>query len=176
MTRSSWRCVCSCVPALISYLPARACPPPQVRLYEYLFTCEDPASKDDWLDDLNPDSLTVVKGAFANPNLATAKVRWPRMHSGGVHACVCGGGGWGPRCAGRACMQGGCVRVCVWGNLLFVFKHRPLERPLLHTVSMPCQLDLGSWILRIVYLIWVGYRGACMCAYACVCPKATTAL
>lgn len=49
----------------------------QVRLYDVLFKSEAPDSLgDEWLSDLNPDSLQVVKGALIPPHLAaTAKVR-----------------------------------------------------------------------------------------------------
>ncbi|KAK9818383.1 hypothetical protein WJX72_011738 [[Myrmecia] bisecta] len=46
----------------------------EVRLYAHLFTEENPSSKgDDWLDYLNPDSLTVVQGALANRELLKAQ-------------------------------------------------------------------------------------------------------
>lgn len=48
----------------------------QVRLYEVLFKSESPdALGDEWLTDLNPDSLQIINGAFIPPHLAqTAKV------------------------------------------------------------------------------------------------------
>lgn len=59
-----------------------ACPGPgvlppslEVRLYDQLFTVEDPAASDTWLEELNPESLTVVQGALACPELSSAKVR-----------------------------------------------------------------------------------------------------
>ena len=45
----------------------------EARLYESLFTCEDPAGSDTWLEQLNPASLTVLTGAYGNPGLAAAK-------------------------------------------------------------------------------------------------------
>lgn len=50
---------------------------PQVRLYDVLFKSESPdALGDEWLGDLNPDSLQVVRGALIPPYLAdTAQVR-----------------------------------------------------------------------------------------------------
>jgi glutaminyl-tRNA synthetase len=49
----------------------------QVRLYDVLFKSESPeALGDEWLGDLNPDSLQIIKGARIPPYLAqTAKVR-----------------------------------------------------------------------------------------------------
>lgn len=48
----------------------------QVRLYDVLFKSEAPETLgDEWLGDINPDSLQIVKGAFIPPHLAqTAKV------------------------------------------------------------------------------------------------------
>jgi hypothetical protein len=41
-----------------------------------LFKSESPESLGDaWLEDINPDSLQVVEGAYINPELAGAKVR-----------------------------------------------------------------------------------------------------
>ncbi|MEZ6192055.1 MAG: hypothetical protein R3C45_12325 [Phycisphaerales bacterium] len=49
----------------------------EVRLYEHLFTAEDPTTppegSDDWLDNLNPDSLKVLTGAKLEPDLAEAQ-------------------------------------------------------------------------------------------------------
>lgn len=86
--------------------PAPGVAPPslEVRLYDLLFTVDDPAASETWLEELNPDSLTVIQGALACPELSTAKVRWltaglfnvtcimPPLLL--VHcACVCVGGG-----------------------------------------------------------------------------------
>ncbi|KAK9794917.1 hypothetical protein WJX73_006674 [Symbiochloris irregularis] len=47
----------------------------EARLYEPLFRSPSPADLGDaWLDDLNPDSLTVVPGAVGPPRLTSAKV------------------------------------------------------------------------------------------------------
>lgn len=45
-------------------------------MYEVLFKSESPdALGDEWLTDLNPESLQIIKGAFIPPHLAeTAKV------------------------------------------------------------------------------------------------------
>ena len=49
----------------------------EVRLYDHLFTAEDPTTppkgSEDWLDNLNPDSLKVITGAKLEPALAEAK-------------------------------------------------------------------------------------------------------
>ena len=46
----------------------------EARLYDVLFkTASVAETGDDWLEDLNPESLTVVKGALATPTLAAAK-------------------------------------------------------------------------------------------------------
>ncbi|KAG2491132.1 hypothetical protein HYH03_010575 [Edaphochlamys debaryana] len=47
----------------------------EARLYDVLFKSEDPASLgDSWLEDMNPESLTVVKGCVMTERLAAAKV------------------------------------------------------------------------------------------------------
>jgi len=43
-----------------------------VRLYDRLFSVEDPSATDDFLDHLNPASLEVIGGAKAEPSLAGA--------------------------------------------------------------------------------------------------------
>ena len=60
-----------------------------------LFKSESPeALGDAWLEDINPDSLQVVQGAFINPELAGAKVR------GRGRAVVLGAGVLGGSTAG----------------------------------------------------------------------------
>ena len=57
-----------------------------------------PCLQEDWLADLNPESLVVVKGAYATPELAKAQP--------------------GERCVrGQASHAGGCCNGC-WGSLL----------------------------------------------------------
>lgn len=46
----------------------------EVRLFDKLFNSENPAELDDWLGDLNPHSIVVVKGAYAVPSLKNAAV------------------------------------------------------------------------------------------------------
>jgi glutaminyl-tRNA synthetase len=45
----------------------------EVRLYDHLFAVENPGAGEDWLDDLNPDSLVVRRRARLEPALATAR-------------------------------------------------------------------------------------------------------
>ena len=48
-----------------------------VRLYGHLFTAEDPTTppkgSDNWLDNLNPDSLKTLDGVKLEPSLASAE-------------------------------------------------------------------------------------------------------
>jgi hypothetical protein len=56
--------------------PAPGIEPPtfEARLYDVLFKTASVAETGDaWLEDLNPDSLIVVRGALATPPLAAAK-------------------------------------------------------------------------------------------------------
>jgi glutaminyl-tRNA synthetase len=46
----------------------------EVRLYENLFLTEDPSQGDDFLENLNPDSLEVVTGCMVEPWLVEASV------------------------------------------------------------------------------------------------------
>ena len=44
--------------------------PGEVRLYDHLFSSDEPgAGSGDFLEDLNPDSLTVIKDAMLEPSL-----------------------------------------------------------------------------------------------------------
>ena len=48
----------------------------EVRLYDRLFTAEDPIKEEDvktYIDDLNPDSLEVISEAKLEPSLAEAE-------------------------------------------------------------------------------------------------------
>eukprot|EP00967_Tisochrysis_lutea_P156646 scaffold316088_cov19-Tisochrysis_lutea.AAC.1 len=45
----------------------------QARIYDTLFKSEDPNVHEDWLSDINPESLVVLQGCYANPALASAK-------------------------------------------------------------------------------------------------------
>ncbi|GHU38783.1 hypothetical protein FACS1894190_01130 [Spirochaetia bacterium] len=49
--------------------------PIEVRIYDYLFTSERPMDVEHgktFLDNINPNSLTVIEGAFGEPSLAVA--------------------------------------------------------------------------------------------------------
>jgi len=45
----------------------------EVRIYDVLFKSEDPASMEDFLEDMNPGSLEVISGAYVSPHVAAAK-------------------------------------------------------------------------------------------------------
>ncbi|NUN09715.1 MAG: glutamine--tRNA ligase/YqeY domain fusion protein [Ignavibacteriaceae bacterium] len=45
----------------------------EARLYDRLFMVEDPATEENWLEHLNPDSLVIVSNALVEPSLADAK-------------------------------------------------------------------------------------------------------
>jgi glutaminyl-tRNA synthetase len=63
------------VKATLHWVSARHAIPAEVRLYDYLFTRPDPGSDGrDLLDDLNPDSETIVTGAMLEPSLADVPV------------------------------------------------------------------------------------------------------
>lgn len=57
---------------VIHWLCARHAQPAEVRLYDRLFTVEDPAQEEDFLKVLNPDSLKVVQ-ALVEPALTEAR-------------------------------------------------------------------------------------------------------
>jgi glutaminyl-tRNA synthetase len=61
--------------ATLHWLSARHAVPAEVRLYDYLFSRPDPgADGRDLVEDLNPDSERVVRGAFVEPALAGSAV------------------------------------------------------------------------------------------------------
>lgn len=45
----------------------------EVRLYDRLFTIENPGTVDNWLDYINPDSLKIIENAKVEPSLNSAK-------------------------------------------------------------------------------------------------------
>lgn len=65
----------------------------EARLYDTLFTTQSPGGSDTWLDELNPNSLEVVRGALATPGVAAAGVgdRCDRVPCLQSHAIGCGG-------------------------------------------------------------------------------------
>ncbi|MCK4873310.1 MAG: glutamine--tRNA ligase/YqeY domain fusion protein [Phycisphaerales bacterium] len=65
------------VKGTIHWVSARHAVDAQVRLYDHLFSAEDPTdvpNGGDWLDNLNPDSLDVKTCCKLEPSLADAKV------------------------------------------------------------------------------------------------------
>ncbi|MCM3880229.1 MAG: glutamine--tRNA ligase/YqeY domain fusion protein [Vicinamibacterales bacterium] len=60
------------VKATLHWVSAERALDAEVRLYDRLFTIEDPAAEDNYLDHLNPHSLEVLRGAKAEPSLAGA--------------------------------------------------------------------------------------------------------
>jgi len=59
--------------ATLHWVSAAGAVPAEVRLYDHLYTRPDPGASDDLLADLNPNSETVVTGAFVEPSLAGAE-------------------------------------------------------------------------------------------------------
>ena len=58
--------------ATLHWLSAAHSIPAEVRIYDHLYTRPDPGASDDLLADLNPNSETVLGGAFVEPSLADA--------------------------------------------------------------------------------------------------------
>lgn len=62
------------VKGVIHWVHAPSAVPCEVRMYDRLFRVEDPSSEEgDFKDYINPESLTMVKGAMAEPALQNAK-------------------------------------------------------------------------------------------------------
>jgi glutaminyl-tRNA synthetase len=58
----------------LHWVSAKHAIPVELRLYDRLFMVEDPASEvGDFKDYINPDSLTVIKGAVGEPSLSRAE-------------------------------------------------------------------------------------------------------
>jgi glutaminyl-tRNA synthetase len=62
------------VKATLHWVSAAHALPAEVRLYDRLFTVEDPAAEENYLEHLNPHSLEVIPGAWVEPSLAGAHV------------------------------------------------------------------------------------------------------
>jgi glutaminyl-tRNA synthetase len=60
--------------ATLHWVSADHAVPAEVRLYDHLFTRPDPGAEGDLLADLNPESETVLRGAFVEPSLAETAV------------------------------------------------------------------------------------------------------
>jgi glutaminyl-tRNA synthetase len=50
--------------------------PAEVRVYDRLFTCENPGAEEDFVASLNPDSLAVLHGAKVEPSVAAQSPGW----------------------------------------------------------------------------------------------------
>ena len=61
------------VKATLHWVSADAAIDAEVRLYDRLFTVEDPAATENYLEHLNPKSLEVLRGAKVEPSLAGAQ-------------------------------------------------------------------------------------------------------
>ncbi|MGK9369824.1 glutamine--tRNA ligase/YqeY domain fusion protein [Melioribacter sp. Ez-97] len=61
------------VKGTIHWVSAKYAAKAEVRLYDRLFTIEDPAAEENWLDYINPDSLKVIENAFIEPSLKDSK-------------------------------------------------------------------------------------------------------
>ena len=62
------------VQGTLHWVSAKHAIPVELRLYDRLFRVEDPASEEgDFKDYINPDSLTIIKGAYAEPSLGKAE-------------------------------------------------------------------------------------------------------
>ncbi len=62
------------VKGTIHWVSAQHAVPVEVRLYDRLFTIENPAADDNWLNYLNPNSLEILSNALVEPSLEKAKV------------------------------------------------------------------------------------------------------
>ena len=60
------------VQGVIHWVSARHAVPAEVRLYDRLFSIEDPGSEEEFLNYLNPESLTVLTTCFAEGSLKNA--------------------------------------------------------------------------------------------------------
>jgi len=62
------------VKGTLHWVSARHCFTAEVRLYEHLFTKENPDEDEDFLQNINPNSLVVLNNCKAEPSLEDAKV------------------------------------------------------------------------------------------------------
>ncbi|MDP3149732.1 MAG: glutamine--tRNA ligase/YqeY domain fusion protein [Ignavibacteria bacterium] len=62
------------VKGTIHWVSAKQAVPVEVRLYDRLFTIENPASDENWLKFLNPHSLEIISDALVEPSLRNAKI------------------------------------------------------------------------------------------------------
>ncbi len=61
------------VKGVIHWVSAKHCFDAEVRLYDRLFTVENPGELDNWLDTINPNSLEIIPNAKLEPFLKSAK-------------------------------------------------------------------------------------------------------
>src|SRR5690606_29107964 len=61
------------VKATLHWVSAAHALPAEVRLYDHLFTVEDPGAVEDFESCLNPNSLEVLSSAMVEPSLRDAK-------------------------------------------------------------------------------------------------------
>jgi glutaminyl-tRNA synthetase len=61
------------VKGTIHWVSAQHAVAAELRLYDVLFTDEDPEADGDFLENLNPDSLQIIDNAMLEPDLAGAK-------------------------------------------------------------------------------------------------------
>ncbi|AFN75500.1 Glutamyl/glutaminyl-tRNA synthetase [Melioribacter roseus P3M-2] len=61
------------VKGTIHWVSAKYAAEAEVRLYDRLFTIEDPAAEKNWLDYINPVSLKVIENAYIEPSLKDSK-------------------------------------------------------------------------------------------------------
>ncbi len=62
------------VKGTIHWVSAKQAVPVEVRLYDRLFTIENPTSYENWLNFLNPHSLEIITNALVEPSLQNAKI------------------------------------------------------------------------------------------------------
>jgi glutaminyl-tRNA synthetase len=67
------------VKATLHWVSARHAVPAEVRLYDHLFTKENPSDVPeghDWLENINPNSLEVLRNCRLEPELADKQAGW----------------------------------------------------------------------------------------------------
>lgn len=62
------------VKGTIHWVSAKYAVEAEVRLYDRLFNIEEPATKENWLDYINPNSLVIIPNALIEPSLKNAKI------------------------------------------------------------------------------------------------------
>ena len=79
------------VKGTLHWVSARHAIEAEVRLYDHLFTTENPTEAPPgghWLDNLNPNSLEIVRGAKLEPSLAEAEIGTPFQFERVGYFCV----------------------------------------------------------------------------------------